>query len=298
MKRKYKVILAIDSGGTYYKTALINLDGSLIEDTFIQMPSISTSSRLEVISQFKKVLATMNDIALKKNLEISRVCLGFPGPFDYIKCCSLMNHKFLSIKEIPLKPIIREVIPCDKIDFHYDLHASTMGAFLFDEAKGYSKIYCIGLGTGLGAGYLRDKKIISYNHGQPRYPIFQLEVGDKILEDYVSNRAIVNEYKKKVKYDGVLDAKKIEDFAKMGDENAIAVYRDMGEILGNSIKKLLKELEVDCVVFCGQISRGYKYFGPYFTKVVDDIPSLKKITPVKDFNSLALRGVCFLEEEQ
>lgn len=298
MEKKYKVVLAIDCGGTYYKTALVSLAGELHEGTFKQLPSCSTGTKEEVLNQLKNVLELMKQIALEKDLEICRISLGFPGPFDYIACCTLMVHKFISIKNVPLKPIINEIIPCKEIHFHYDLHGSTKGAYLFDEAKGFSKVYCIGIGTGLGTGYLKDSNIVSHNHGQPRYPIFQMKLGDNVLEDFVSNRAIVNGYINRTSYTGELDAKIVEDFASSGDENAIAVYQSMGEILGKSIRKILTELEIECVVFCGQISKGFKYFGPSFEKAVADIPYLKKIAPVKDFDSLALRGLCFLDEEK
>ena len=292
-----KVFLAIDAGGTYYKTALINLNGTLVVDSFRQIPSMSTEIKSIVINQFETMLKEMVNLALFKEVEIIRVCLDFPGPFDYIKCCSLMKHKFVSIKGIPLKPLINSITGCTDIQFHYDLHASVMGAYLFDEALGFSRIYCIGIGTGLGAGFLKDGEIVSYNHGQPKYPIFQMKLGEHILEDFVSNRGIVNEYKKRTFYKDTLDAKKVEDFARMGDPSAIYVYQNMGNLLGKSIKDLLIVLEVECVVFCGQISKGYDYFGLSFSKIVKNIPSLKKITAVKDFDSLALRGVCFLSEE-
>lgn len=298
MSSNNKAILAVDAGGTYYKAALVSFEGVIHEGSFIEIPSCSTQSRSKVLAQLKVVLNLMGEKAKEKGLVITRIRFDVPGPFDYIKCCSLMKHKFLSIQNLPLKPIIQEITSIKDINFHSDLHASAMGAFLFDEAKGFKSVYCIGIGTGLGTGFIRDSKIVSYNHGQPKYPIFQKKVGDNILEDFVSNRGIVDQYRKKVDYDGVLDAKIVEDFARGGDKAALLVYEEMGEILGSSIKDLLTELRVDCVVFSGQISKGFKYFGPAFIKAVEEIPHLKKVSPVKDFNSLALRGVCFLPPEK
>ncbi|NCD05321.1 MAG: ROK family protein [Spirochaetia bacterium] len=292
------VILSIDVGGTFYKTALISFDGNLIEKTFNQIPSYSNEDKSKIVFQFKFLLSLMKNIAIEQNLKISKVCIDFPGPFDYINCCCKMKHKFLAIKDLSLKPIVNQIIACDDISFHYDLHASTMGAYLFDEAQGYSNIFCIGLGTGLGSGYLKDGKIISVNQGQPKYPIFQLEVGDSILEDYVSNRGIIEEYRKKSGYFGELDAKKVEEFAKIGDEIAIDVYKQLGQILANTIYSLIIMLKIECIVFCGQISKGYSFFGPSFENVISKSPYIKKISPVKNFDALALLGVCFLEEEE
>lgn len=303
-----EIVVSIDVGGTSYKAALVDAQGAIIPDTFVEMPSYSECERDIVITGFKNILSTMlqvyhtlisskGDSKKNEKLHIRKIALDFPGPFDYDNGLSLMNHKFASIKGMSLFPIIREVFddPYIEILFHHDLHACTYGAYLYDVAKGYSRVFCIAIGTGLGTGYLRDGAIIMRPGRQPMYPIFNKPYKDGMLEDYVANRGIVNEYRRQTGNQEPLDSRKIEYLALHEDDKAaIQAYRTMGMVLGKEIRPLLRELKIDCLIFGGQVSKGYSLFGPALEKELEALPDLHHIEIIKNITSVTIRGAAAL----
>jgi len=297
------IVVSIDVGGSSYKAALVDSVGSIIPGSFIQMPSYSDQDRDTVVMAFMQMLLTMRQSSLNlpslsgTTTRIDRIALDCPGPFDYATGTSLMKHKFKSIQGLSLFPIIRKVFtePNLPIVFHHDLHACTYGAYLYDEARGYSRVFCIAIGTGLGTGCLQDGSVVMRPGRQPMYPIFQKEYKDGILEEYVANRGIVNEYRKRTGFTGPLDALQVELLAKQhNDLDALATYHEMGTVLAQVVKPLLEQLQTECLVFGGQISKGFDLFGPPLKDELSTLPSLRYIGSIKDLTSVTIRGAAAL----
>ncbi|QQO07935.1 ROK family protein [Breznakiella homolactica] len=297
MKASGTVTLAVDAGGTYYKAALVDADGTILPESFRELPSRSEGDRETILSALRAMLAEMMGIAAAGPVRIGKVAFAFPGPFDHGKGACIMKHKFTAVYGEPLKPHIDAVLgaPAVPVSFHHDLHACTYGAYLYDAAQGFSSVFCVAVGTGLGTGYLRDGTIVMMPHGGPMYPIFQRPYKDGILEDIVSNRGIAGEYRRLTGTAELPDAKAIEILAtEHGDEAAREVYRNMGQVLGSVIAPLLDELEVDCLVLGGQISKGYPLFGPALEKELSGKGALRFIGPLRDFTYVAIRGLAAL----
>ncbi|MDL2228647.1 ROK family protein [Treponema sp. OttesenSCG-928-L16] len=292
-----KAVLAVDAGGTYYKSALVDSCGGIIPGTFRECPSHSDAGRETVLRAFTGMIQDMTAIAAEEGRGISRIALAFPGPFDYRRGASMMDHKFVSIYDVPLKPLAAEAAgdPDMPVVFHYDLHASVYGAWLYDEGQSFNSVICVSLGTGLGGGYLRNGQIVMEADGGPKYLIYKQPYRGGILEDAASNRGLAEEYRRRTGCSDVLDAKELERRALLeGDRAALELYRDMGETLGRELRPLFEELGIDCLLLAGQISKGYRLFGPALEEALTGLPSLKKIGPLKDFAFTAIRGAAAL----
>jgi glucokinase len=289
-------ILSIDSGGTYYKSALIDPFGNIIPDTFAETPSHSDAGRDIVLSVFTGMLKTMKRITEEKGLCLTRIAFDFPGPFDYKRGACIMQHKFLSINNLSLVPFVRRVFGDTSIDvvFHHDLHACTYGAYLYDVAKGFSRVFCVAIGTGLGTGYLQNGEIVMKDHGGPMYPIFQEPYGKGVLEDVVSNRGIVTEYRCLTGSKEPIDARIVQQLSESGDLAASAVYDHMGCVLGEHIRPLLQELQAGCLILGGQISKGFHLFGPALQAELEGLPLLQMIAPIENLTTVTIRGAAAL----
>jgi len=288
--------VAVDAGGTYYKSALVNVNGEIMPGSFRENLSYSDGDSETIIFAFKDMLKQMADFATQSNCQPSKVAIDFPGPFDYQRGACMMRHKFVSIYDIPLTPLVREIFsdPGISVSFHHDMHAYTYGAYKYDAGQGFSRVFCLAIGTGLGAGLVCDGQPVMRQDRGAMFPVFRQPYKDGILEDIVSNRGLVNEYRRLSGFTGELDAKIIEQFAEKDDLAALEVYRNMGTVLGRELRQTFEEYNVQCLLLGGQISRAYHLFGPALEAALEDSKKIQYIGPLKDFTFISIRGVAAL----
>ncbi len=141
-----QVILALDIGGTFIKSALFR-NGELLR-MLPQVPSSSGGSREEIAAALR--LATEE--------PADAIGVAIPGPFDYRNGVSLMDHKFAAIKGCSL----REFLPEVPVRFLHDANA-----FLLGERGGQRRMGAITLGTGLGAAVIIDHELQTNDLGSP-----------------------------------------------------------------------------------------------------------------------------------
>jgi glucokinase len=294
-----EVTLAVDAGGTYYKSALVDGGGTIIPGTFREEPSYSDSDRGTILDAFSAMLAGMIREAIERKFIIKKAAFGFPGPFDYNRGACITHHKFRAVYDVPLKPIAEDLISSltnytVPVAYHHDMHAYALGAFLYDAGAGCSRMFCAAIGTGLGGGFVRDGVVDMLPDRKPKFSIFKQPYKEGILEDVVSNRGLAEEYKRRTGFKGEMDARLLQQKADTGDKTATEVYRNMGTVLGNELEPLFRVLEPDCLVLGGQISRAYHVFGPALEETLGDIKSIKHISPLRDFSYVSIRGVAAL----
>jgi len=288
--------IAIDAGGTYFKSALVDLNGEIFPGSFIERPSFSNAEKDKIIFAFQGLLREMKDCAAQKNFRVSKIAIDFPGPFDYQRGVCMMRHKFFSLYDLPLKPLVMEIIddPDVPVTFHHDMHAYTYGAYKYDVGQGYSRVFCVAIGTGLGGGLVLNGQPVMRPDRGAMFPIFSKPYKDDILEDIVSNRGLVNEYRRLTGFEGELDAKIIEQFAEQKDLAALEVYNNMGKVLGEELKEIFEKWDVQCLILGGQISKAYHLFGPALKTALEDSKYIQFIGPLRDFTYISIRGLAAL----
>jgi glucokinase len=87
-----------------------------------------------------------------------------------------------------------------------------------------------------------------------------------------------------------IDVVDIGKMANEGDALSIDVFCDTAIILSETIKPVLKENDIQCLLFGGQISRSFKYMENSIKNSLKDIGCLKKISVVSNMDTAALLG--------
>ncbi|MBN2375432.1 MAG: ROK family protein [Sedimentisphaerales bacterium] len=289
--------LSVDVGGTFLKYAVIDSDGRLLDVGVAKEPVDSSGSYRRILSTFKKVIASALNSVEKDGINIEGVAIGFPGPFDYAKGTSQMDHKFQSIKGINLPAELKSQIPRLKekpIIFAHDAHMFLMGEAWYGAGNGFSNIAGITIGTGIGMGVMQNQAIVDNGSGGPVRSIFRQPCRNATLEDFISKRGILAMYKQS---DPAFteDVKEIAEKArKEQEQSAIDVFKQVGFILGNHLKGILCEFNIECLILGGQISNAFDLFEDTLREELSDIKNLKNITQAEYIDSAPLYGAAKL----
>ena len=281
--------LAIDAGGSYFKSVIVKSDGSIVAESFCQRPVISSGSKDNIIGAYREIISAGLSCAKTHGLEIKGLGISTPGPFDYERGVSLMKHKFQAIINIPLRDeiymlkLLEENIP---ISFIQDVHAFLLGENWTGVLKGCSDAIAVTLGTGLGFGVMKNSKIMDNGHGGPFMVIYNRPYGNGIIEDRISRRGIIREYCRTANpADKGIDVHEIALKARENaDPHAIRVFAETGRILAGELEKIIRELQITNIVFGGQISKSFDLFGQSFIQTLSEMKCRANAFPGKNIS--------------
>lgn len=291
------VYLAIDAGGTFLKSVIIDTSGKVVNGSKFTIPSYSNGSKEQIMSSFEACVNSGLLFASKIGYRIKGIGCSIPGPFDYRNGISLMKHKFNGVHQLNLKELIHtlpQVPPDIQIIFIHDANAVLIGEQLFGNAKNYNNSAIVTLGTGIGFAYSIDKVIQCNSLGSPSVSIYSKPYIDGILEDYVAKNGILMIYKSLIGNNNVVKDISVYDIAKQaveGDIISLQTFQRIGEILAQSLSDILQEKRIECLLFGGQISKAYHFFEQPLKEGLRNIRSLRQISPVKSIENAAFYGI-------
>lgn len=296
MDNKLKYALSLDIGGSFVKSAIVGSDGVLLEKSFQTVPINSQGSKKEIIETFTRTIESAFRMAEDLKIEIMGIGISIPGPFNYKECFSLMKHKFHAIYGLDLKQEFIKRLSLTEdflIRFEHDAHAFLRGEVWRGAAQGYSRVVGITLGTGLGAAFMADNKIMANSSGGPLYSIWNMPYEDGIVEDKVSKGGIIAGYKKLVKQSpDDFGVKEIASLAlKEKDKISLQVFKETGFVLGSVLKPILFDFKAECLVVGGQISKSFSFFAKSLRNQLDSVSTLKKVTHALSIDFSPLYGV-------
>ncbi len=223
-----QVILALDIGGTFIKSALFQ-DGKLLQ-VLPQIPSHSGGNAEEIAVALRTAVSAAG--------RIDRIGVAIPGPFDYRNGISLMEHKFGAIKERSLL----EFLPDIPVRFLHDANA-----FLLGEWGGQSRIGGITLGTGLGAAVIVDGKLLTNKLGSPAD---EVSLWSKTFRGTTVEKALqLSRYNKD-----------LAEAARSGDSAAKQAWQNFGEVLAEILTPWCERFQLEEIALGGQISKDFELF--------------------------------------
>jgi len=302
-----RVVLTLDAGGTNFVFSAIK--GNVEITTSITLPSNANNLDFcleTIIKGFKEIIIQIND----KPVAIS---FAFPGPADY------ENGIIGDLGNLPgfrggvaLGPMLKEIfgIPVF-INNDGDLftYGEAIAGFLpfvnhklklANSNKRFKNLLGVTLGTGFGAGIVRNNEVFLGDNGagaeiwlmrNKLHPF-------SLAEEGVSIRAIKRVYQQNSNFnhDEDLSPKDIFDIAtgiKPGDKQAaLKSFEEMGEILGDALSNAITLID-GLIVIGGGLSGAASLFLP---KVIEEMNGHIKSLNGKDFNRLEVK-VFDLEDE-
>ncbi|WP_109486941.1 ROK family protein [Occallatibacter savannae] len=282
-------VLVYDVGGSHISAAVCRRNGySLGTVVRANLPEEQSSAA------FMEVL---HSLALKANegrADVEGAEFAMPGPFDYEKGISWMEHKMPYLYGVNVSEGLAERLGWkpEQVRFLNDAAAYLLGEVGAGAARGVKRVVCFTLGTGLGSGFAVDGRVVTEGKGvPPGGEIWNAPYRGGIAEDQISTRAIKKAY---------LDRKgqnrevaSIAHYAIGGDPDAVAVFQEFGKTLGILIKELLRDFAPDVVVLGGGISRSAPLFLDAVKAELKDTGIEVRIAELGDNAPLAGAGVAW-----
>lgn len=264
-----KTIL-LDVGGTFIKCS----DGR-------EIPINSDGSREEITASLRQAVYGGQFVPEK-------VAVAIPGPFDYASGSFRMKHKFAAVYGERFADLVMEesLTGGQTISFRFihDVNCMLLGEMTSGAGRDYRRVALVTLGTGLGFSMSLDGEIICNEMGSPKVSIFSRPYRDGILEDYASKRGFLRGY------EGIT-VKELAETARKGNGKAAERFAEVGGIIAGSIRPILEEYGIECLLFGGQISYNFDLFGPSVQKGLEGLSSLRKISPVSDISKATFNGL-------
>jgi glucokinase len=212
---------------------------------------------------------------LLRELPISGIGIGSPGPLDNEKGILFQSANMPSIHNVPIKKYINDKF---NIPVYYDNDANcaALGEATFGIYKSCSSLLILTLGTGIGGGFVDSGKLFSGFHGNG------IEIGHMTsvidgavcgcgqkgcLETYFSTNGFLSRYKEKTGFI-LRDAQAFFDEVAIGDEIAKEIL-DFGVLaMTETVRGAIHLLNPEAVVFVGGITAAWGVYGAKLEKMI------------------------------
>ena len=238
MKEK---IIGIDLGAT-------NIRGAVVYQNDL---SEIISQRIQSNGTEEEVL---NDVyALTDKLindEVKAIGIGVPSVVDVEEGIVYDVQYIPSWKEVHLKKYMeaRYNIP---VFVNNDANCFALGEYYFGKGNGYNSMIGLTVGTGVGAGIIINKKLYAgRNCGAGEFGT--VDYLDKIYEYYCSGSFFENVYG--------LSGEFVFEKAQQQNPEALRLYDELGEHLGNCIKMIMYTYDPELIIIGGSVRHAYDYF--------------------------------------
>lgn len=278
--------IGVDLGGTNIKTGLMNEEGKIIAKASAK--TLGDRAPEEITKDIAGTVSKVIEDAGVSLNDIDYVGVGIPGCVDntigkVIETNNMNFNNFEFVKEFR-KIIDKPVIMAN------DANCAVLGEMIDGGAKGYTNIVMITIGTGIGGGFVYNKKIYEGFNGAA------MEVGHMVIdkngrdcncgrtgcwERYASATALVRiteEYAEKypdsmmaqmIKEDGGASGITAFKAAKAGDEAGNMVVDEFVENLGAGICNLINIFQPEVILVGGGVSHEGEYLLEKIRKIIE-----------------------------
>jgi glucokinase len=256
-------VIGADIGGSHITAALVDLSsGAVIDDCKFKEPVKAAADAGEIITRWT---ACISRVLAAANTEVAAIGIAMPGPFDYAGGISLIKGvaKYESLYGMNIREKLKASLEFSKgIYFENDASCFALGEAWAGEGAGCSRMVAVTLGTGLGGTFLSNNEIVHEGKGvPPEGYIYHLPYKAGIAEDYISSRWLLNEYHHRTGQ-RLVEVKCIGELAEKGDAVALALFRELGDALGEVLAPWLRDFDAERMVIGGNIRKAHPYFLP------------------------------------
>ena len=265
MEKKY--VVGVDLGGTKIYTALVDLEGNIINEKIVETLAEEGEEAVagRIINTIDSVIAGVD-----KDL-IKAIGIGSPGPLDAKKGI-IIETSNLPFKNFEIVNVLKERYDLPTY-LDNDANVATLAEFMFGAGKGTENMVYITVSTGIGGGAIINGKLYRGNTANA------LEVGHMTVskegprcgcgnvgcaESFASGTALGKRAKEAVaskvvtslkKYNNVT-AKEVFIEAAEGDAEAKRILDSALYYLGITVGNVMSHLDPEKVVMGGGVING------------------------------------------
>ena len=233
--------IGIDLGGTNMRVGLT--DGSTLVNSVIE-PCPSKEAEEVVINQLKRQIAQL------MSEEVTSIGVGVPSVVDCQQGIVYNVANIPSWKEVHLKEILEKEFNVP-VAVNNDANCFALGVWKYGEGKGTKDMVGLTMGTGIGSGIIINGELYNgVNTGAGE--IGSLPFKDADYEFYCSSRFFSDLHGDT----GANFGKR----AQAGDAEAVAVWNEFGENVGELIKAVLFTYAPEAIIIGGGIASAFSLF--------------------------------------
>lgn len=249
----------LEIGGTHVSAALVDLaNNEVMSATLHTGPIPSDGSRDDIVEAILDPARAL-DVGHRPAWGVA-----IPGPFDYDAGIARFADvaKFDALNGFDLGRAIRIGLgdAAGEVFFLNDADAFALGEWAAGTAAGHTRTICLTLGTGVGSAFLdQGRLVLNGPDVPPNGDVYLLRVDGRPLEDLVSRRAIRRRYARLSgrALTSAIDVREIADFARDGDQIAMAVISGAVNELGQALAPWVARFGATAVIVGGSISRSW-----------------------------------------
>ena len=289
------MILGVDIGGSHISSALVKPweTATILDHSFTRTKVHSSAESADII--LTEWADAIHDSLKKLNGHVLQgIGIAMPGPFDYVNGISLIEgvNKYNALYGINIKEALKNQLNIEydlPIIFENDASCFGLGECICGEAKGFKKVIAITLGTGLGASFIKENKIIQNGDGAPQGGyLYNCPFKNGLAEDYISSRWLVDEYLRMTGKS--LTVKEISEKGQINSEKkAIKIFLKLSENIAELLAPWIQSFQADCLVIGGSIAHASNLFLPSLTKTLKDKDAIS--IPIKISNKMELSAI-------
>lgn len=267
-----KYYLGVDLGGTNIKAGLFDEDFQPVEK--LHKPTHEEEGPTAVLN---RIWACCQELMVGAEIQADDILaagFGIPGQMDVEQGISIFSPNFTDWHDIPVSKWLHAKLG-KPVFIDNDVRVNLYGEMAFGAGRGHRNVVLVTIGTGLGAAVLINGQVLygasnsvgeighmnMYRHGRP------CACGSSgCLGRYVSARGIVKTMQEKLA-DGQtslvgdwmaqgeeLTTKLISEAVAQGDETAINVFKETGELLGFGLGNVINLYNPEELILGGGVS--------------------------------------------
>ena len=298
--------LGIDVGGTNVTMGIIEAQTGKLSNFY----SHDTAS-WRTSGHFVERLGDAIAIQLAENKSVEKCGIGVPGLINRSRTTLVEITAIPEIDGTPIIPYLKERFP--KCDFFLenDANAAALGEYYFGEDEEIPVDYImVTLGTGVGGAAIIDKQVFKGGGGNAMEPGHVPSKNGKVLERIIGKNellALANKMRKaytgksQLPDDGTISTTGLVAAAAEGDELALQVFSEVGEMLGNALVSMIRILDITTILVGGGLSASFDYIMPAISKQLEywltpyylKTLVIKKATLGNDAGLLGAASLCF-----
>ncbi len=297
--------LGIDIGGTNVKMGIVESETGNITNF-----SSHDTGRWRDSGHFVKRLGDAISVQLKENPGVKKCGIGVPGLITRDRQKLIEITSIPEINGLPIIPLLEERFEGKGFFLENDANAAALGEYYFGEEDVPEDYIFVTLGTGVGGAAIIDKQVFKGGYGNAMEPGHLPSKNNKVLERNIGKVELLNlatdmraswKGESRLATDGSISTIELVAAASDGDELALAVFDEVGTLLGDGMVSMIRILDIKTTLIGGGISASFDYILPAINRQLDfwltdyykDGLEIKRATLANDAGLLGAASLCF-----